>query len=99
MAEIQTFSPGFGTGVVITTSAANLATAVRTGLQSLCLTNTGTVTVYMRTGDATAVASTTDYPVLAGQQVTITRFADFTHVATISPAGAGELHVMGGQGF
>jgi hypothetical protein len=99
MAEVQTFAPGFGTGVVITTAAGSAATAVRPGTNGLCLTNTGTVTVYMRTGDSSAVASTADYPVLAGQQVTITRFADFTHVATISPAGAGELHVMGGQGF
>lgn len=99
MAEMLTFSPGFGTGVVITTAAGSAVTAVRTGTQSLCLSNTGTVTVYMRTGDSAAVATTADYPVLAGQQVTISRFADFTHVATISPAGAGELHVMGGQGF
>lgn len=97
MAEIQTFSPAFGTGVVITTGA-SAATAVRTGTQSLCLTNTGTVTVYLRTGDANAVATTADYPILAGQQVTITRFQDFTHVATFS-SSAGELHVMGGQGF
>lgn len=99
MAEVQTFSPAFGTGVTAVTGAASAAQVVATGQQSLCLTNLGTVTVYIRTGDATVVASIADYPVLAGQQVTITRFQDFTHVAHISPGGPGSLHIIGGQGF
>lgn len=103
MSTVQTFNPAFGSGVIITTSAGGETTGIplAVGRQSLCLTNLGTVTVHMRAGTATSAAAATvaDYPVLAGQQVTITRFQDFTNVATISPAGAGSLHVMGGEGF
>jgi hypothetical protein len=100
MAEMLTFNPAFGTGVTITTgaSAATIVPGFQRGLTSLCFTNLGSETVYVRTGDANAVATAADYPVLGSQQVTITSNADFSHVATFSSA-AGSLHVMRGQGF
>ena len=99
MSEMQTLAPAYGTGVTAITGAASVAQSVTPGSKSLCLSNLGTVVVYIRTGDVNAVATIADYPILAGQQVTITRFADYTHVAHISPAGAGSLHIMGGEGL
>jgi hypothetical protein len=99
MATLNTFNPGFGTGVTVAPGTGSARTALRSGSQSLCLTNLGTVTVYIRTGDVTSVATAADYPILASQQVTITRRQDDTHVAYITASGTGSLHIMAGEGF
>ncbi len=100
MAQLQSFAPGFGSGIIVTAGA---VTAVEEMIGStstaVCLTNGGTDTVYVRTGYATATATTADYPVLGGQQVSITINADHTHVAYIAPSGAPTLHVMRGEGI
>jgi hypothetical protein len=100
MAELQSFSPGYGSGVIVTAGAAS-ATASLLGATStaLCITNSGTVIAYLRTGDSGAAASTADYPVLGGQQVSITINANHTHFAYIAPSGAPVLHVMRGEGI
>lgn len=100
MAELQSFSPGYGTGVTVTAGAASAAAALLGPTStSLCLTNTGTVVAYVRTGDSTVAAKTADYPVLGGQQVSITINAGHTHFAYIAPSGAPVLHVMRGEGI
>lgn len=100
MAQMQSFAPGFGSGITVTGGAASAAWALRGATSTaLCLTNTGTATIYVRTDGPTAVATIADYPVLSGQQVTITINADHTHIAYIAPSGAPTLHVMRGEGF
>jgi hypothetical protein len=99
MAAVYTFNPGYGTGVTVAPNATSARSLIRSGTQSLCFTNLGSVTVYVRTGDDTSVATTADYPILPAQQVTVTRRADDTHVAYITASGTGSLHIMGGEGF
>ncbi len=100
MAELQSFSPGYGSGVSVTAGAASVTAALLGATStSLCLTNSGTDIAYVRTGDSTAVATAADYPVLGGQQVSITINANHTHFAYIAPSGAPVLHVMRGEGI
>ena len=98
MAAVYTFNPSYGTGVTVAPTASTANSAIRSGTQSLCFTNLGTVTVYVRTGNSSEVATAADYPILAGQQVTVTRRQDDTHVAYITASGTGSLHIMGGEG-
>lgn len=100
MAVMQSFAPGYGTGVNVTAGAAS-ANAALPGATSTaaCITNSGTVIAFVRTGGSTVTASNADYPVLGGQQVVITINADHTHFAYIAPAGAPTLQVMRGEGF
>jgi hypothetical protein len=99
MAAVYTFNPSYGTGVTVAPGASTANSAIRPGTQSLCFTNLGSVAVYVRTGDSAATATVADYPILPGQQVTVTRRADDTHVAYITAASVGSLHIMGGEGF
>ncbi len=100
MAELQTFSPGFGTGVNVTAGAGSLV-AELLGAPSftLCITNFGTDRAFIRTGNANAVATIADYAVPGGQQVTITVNPAHTHVAYIAPSGAPALQFLRGEGF
>ena len=100
MAQLQSFAPGYGSGQSVTGGAASAVAALRGSTSTaLCLTNTGTDLVYVRTGDRTAVATAADYPVLGGQLVSITVNADHTHVAYIAPSGSPVLLVMRGEGI
>ncbi len=100
MAELQSFAPGYGSNQSVTGGAASVTAALLGATSaSLCLTNTGTDLVYVRTGDSTAVATAADYPVLGGQQVSITINANHTHVAYIAPSGAPVLLIMRGEGI
>lgn len=100
MAQLQSFAPGYGSGVIVTAGATSAAAAMLgASSTAVCLTNSGTDAVYVRTGDNTVAATTADYPVLGGQQVTITINADHTHFAYIAPSGAPVLHVMRGEGI
>jgi len=102
MAVMQSFAPGYGSGVVVTAGAASAAAALLGATSTaLCLTNTGTDVAYVRTGLGTAglTATTADYPVLGGQQVVITVNSDHTAFAYIAPSGAPVLQVMRGEGF
>lgn len=100
MAQLQSFSPGYGTGIAVTAGGTSAVAALLGATSTaLCLTNTGTDIAYVRTGDATAVATAADYPVLGGQQVSITINANHTHFAYIAPSGSPTLHVMRGEGI
>lgn len=100
MAAIQSFSPGWGTGVSVTTGASSAVTALAgKDSTSLCVTNLGDAVLYFRTGGSNAVATTADYPVLGGQQVSVTINRDHTHIAYIAPSGTPAMHAMRGEGF
>ncbi len=99
MAAIETFSPAWGSGQVVTPGASSARVQVPAGTQSLCFTSLNTVQCYVRCGGSAVSATTADYPIPVGGQVTITRFADYEYVAYIAPAGGGSLHIMAGEGF
>jgi hypothetical protein len=97
----QTFAPAYGQGVVVasvTTSSA--ASAVGFGSKSLTITNTGDANaVYLRTGLSTAVATTADYCLMPGAQVSISKPQDHTHIAYITSTSTTGLHAIPGEGF
>lgn len=98
MALTTTFNPAYGTGVEVAPAASSAATEIGFGSQSIVVTNLGSSVAYVRCGLSTVAASTADYPVLGGQQVSLTKFQDHTHVAYISAAGT-SLHIIAGEGM
>ena len=98
MTIIATFAPTYTKGVAVSPAASSASTQVGEGSKTICLTNTGTGICYVRTGVSGVAATTADYPVLAGSQVTISKPQDHTHVAYISAAGT-TLHIIPGEGF
>lgn len=93
----ETFAPRWGSNTPIVTGA-SAAVEKGAGSKSILATNTGTETVYIRTGLSVVAATAADYPVLAGSQITISKAMDHTHVATFS-AAAGAIEIMAGEGF
>lgn len=99
MAYVGTFSPSYGSGIIVAPGTVTASSTIRTGNDSVCLTNTGSVLCFVRVGPAGTVATTADYPVPPLAQVTITKFQDHDTIAYITQAGTAALHVMTGTGF
>lgn len=99
MATISTFYPAFKSGKSISATATTARAELGTETGSLCLTNTGTDTVYVALGDSTIEAAATDYPVLGTSQVSIGRDPRATYVAAICPTGTATLKVISGEGM
>lgn len=95
---MEVFQPAYGSGVLQTTSGTAASVTLPRNCEEVVLSNTGTVTVYVRIGlsGVTAVVED-DYPVLAGQQVTLRKVRDFNTVSVVS-GSAGEIHIIGGKG-
>jgi hypothetical protein len=94
------FQPAYNGGVSVTpTSSSALTDFGPNTSESVVLTNLGTTTVYVRVGSSAITASTKDYPVLAGSQVSLGKTLDDNVVAYISPDGAGSLHIILGRGL
>lgn len=101
MADIRTFAPGYGTGIVIATTTSSSNTALRAGSQQVVVTNTdSTNAIYFRTCPAsTDTASNADYIVLPGQRVSVTRAQDHAFIAVVAAAGTPSVHVIIGDGI
>lgn len=98
MAVNISFNPHYGSGAVVSPAATSASTLIGDGQASIVLTNLGDNVCYVRVGNSTVTATTSDYPVLAGQQVSLTKFQDHTHIAHISADGT-SLHVITGEGM
>ena len=96
---LETFNPAYRQGITIACSTTSAPGTVGKGSQSLCLTNLGTVPVYVRVSTGTVAATITDYPVLGGAQVSITKDGDMDTVSAITASGTANLHVIPGEGF
>lgn len=93
------FAPSYGRGVTVTPSSTSANTQMSLGSATLCLTNLGTSTAYVRVGETNAVtAGFTDYPIPVGMQVVITKPRDVNWVAYFA-AFSTSLHIMPGEGF
>jgi hypothetical protein len=99
MAVLETFNPAYTQGTTISVSTTSAAAVRGLGAKSLCLSNLGTVTVYVRVSQGTIAATTADYPVLAGTQVTITKDEAHDTVSAITASSTSSLHVIPGEGF
>jgi hypothetical protein len=102
MAAMQTFSPAYAAGTTVAPTNVSASTIIGLNSKSLCLTNLGTVIVYVRTfnrQNGVVAATTADYPV-PFSQVTITKPDDHDAISYIVAGGvAGSLHIIPGEGF
>lgn len=100
MTAMQPICPAYGTGQIVAPAAGSAIAALVKGSNQLVLTNLGAAVCHVRVGYAgdAPVATTNDYPVPAGQQVTITKAQDQNALAHICAAGT-SLHIMNAEGF
>lgn len=99
MADLATFAPAYGQGITVAPGAATGSTLIGLNSRSLCLTNLGTFTCYVRVTQGASSATIADYPVIAGGQVSISKSQQGDTVSYISPGGATSLHIIPGDGF
>ena len=101
MAALETFNPAYTQGITVAPGAVAASSTIGLNSKSLCLTNLGAITVYVRaykTSDGVKTATAADYPVLPLTQVTITKAEDHDALTYIGAAGA-SLHVIPGEGW
>ena len=92
------FQPAYTTGQVVSPAAAAASVTLLKNSKSVCLTNTGSNTAYVRISPTAANATTADYPVIAGSQVVIGKADDDISLSHISASGT-TLHIICGEGF
>lgn len=97
MPSVYSFSPGATNSIAATTSSGRVQ-ITGTG-STLEIQNSGTTTVFLKLGDSTVTAATTDYPLLAGQAKLIARNpTDQTYLAAIMGTGTATIYVSAGDG-
>lgn len=100
MAVQASFNPAYGSGVTVSPGAVSASSTVGFGSKALVITNlSSTVVAYVRVGEGSATATTADYPVLPGTQVSISKAQDQNVVAYITASGSSSLHIMAGEGY
>jgi len=98
--EMTTFKPGYGTGSINAVTDVSAQADLTPNARSVCLTNLGGQTVWVRCGDSSVAATTADYPLVSGSQVSIAKARDHSQIAFICASGeSSSLHVMVGEGF
>jgi hypothetical protein len=96
---LETFNPAYTQGQTISVTSTSAPITIGRGSMSLVLTNLDTTTCYVRVSTGTVAATTADYPVLGGSQVSITKDGDMNTVSAITASGTTSLHVIPGEGF
>ena len=100
MAIDQTFAPAYGRGVTASVTSTSGSSEVGKGSKTICLTNAGDKVAYVRIGVSGLTATTADYAVLGGSQITISKFMDDTHVAYVcGGSDSTSLHIIPGEGY
>lgn len=97
MASLQAFSPAYANGQVLTASAVSLQTAINKSNTSVRIVNAGANIAYVKVGEGTIAATTSDLPLLSGQTIVISKSVGHDQLAYISALGA-TLHVITGEG-
>ena len=99
MAGDVLFEPSYGSGVTVSTSSTStLVTLPDNQKNSLCVTNIGSVVVYMNVSDnTTRVATVQDLAVLPNTQIRIRKGVRQIYLQAMS-ATAGSIHVIDGGG-
>ena len=98
MSTLQSFNPSYGQGKTVSPAAASASTTITGNTQSVCFTNTGANICYVKIGVSGITASTADFPILAGHQVSLTKKSYDDTVAYISASGT-TLHIITGEGL
>jgi len=102
MASVYTFNPVSKGAVTIVSSTTTSNAACGGRSMSMVVSNlssTAAEFVYVCFGDSTVTATAADYVLLAGQQVSLTKFQDYTHVAVLAASGTPSVHVCPGEGI
>lgn len=96
----ESFCPAYGTGSVVAPGVVSASSTLTTADEGVVITNLSTtVLTYVRVGEGAQTASTADYPVLPGTQVSLSKGKSERTVAYIAPAGGGSIHIMSGRGL
>lgn len=98
MSKDSTFYPAFKSGKSISATATSARVALDTETGSVVPTNTGTELCYVCFGDSTVVATSADYPLIGGTQVSLGRDPRATHAAAICPGGTSTVLLISGEG-
>lgn len=94
----QAFFPTGQAGITAGTTTGSVALGSTAPTSPTALVqNTGAVTAYVRFGISTVVATTSDYPVLAGQSIAFS-VGSGTYMAAITASGSAALLVTTGSG-
>jgi hypothetical protein len=92
------FAPAYGTGISVSPTAAAAETTIGKGRTSLLVINNGSVDCFVRVGTDSRDATTADCPILAGNQLVISKDADADKFGYITSSGTGSLKVIEGEG-
>ena len=100
MSVQSAFNPAYGTGITVAPGVASASSTYGVGSKALVITNlSASVLTYVRVGTGSTTATTADYPVLGGTQITLAKAQDQNTVAYIAPAGGGSIHILAGEGY
>lgn len=97
----RSFNPVYGAGQTLSVTATSQVVVFGGRSRAFCVTNLGSTTAYVRVGDAAGLTATTaDYPVLAGAQVSLSKSAASDRLAAVcGAADTTTLHVIPGEGI
>jgi hypothetical protein len=96
----DSFQPSYGSGVTVAPSGTSASSTLGLGSQSIVVTNlSSNVISYVRVGAGAQTATTADYPVLPGTQISLSKARTDNTVAYITGGSAGSLHIIPGRGL
>lgn len=98
--NIETFAPAYGSGITVAPGVGSASSTLGIASEGVVITNLSTtVTSYVRVGEGSQTATTADYPVLPGTQVSLSKARGERTVAYIAPGGGGSIHIIPGRGL
>ena len=98
--DTQTFNPAYGTGVTVAPGTTSASVAISGDGPVIVVTNLSSyIVAYVRTGIDSATATTADYPVLPGTQVSLSKGRYENRLAYITASGTSSLHIISGRGM
>lgn len=96
----ETFIPTYGTGVKVSPGSTSASVAIPGDAPAIVVTNLSSyIVTYVRTGTDSATATTADYPVLPGTQVSLSKGRFENRLAYITESGTSSLHIISGRGM
>jgi hypothetical protein len=95
---LKTFMPNGSATATISATTVTARAAVDQHSNSARVVNAGTATAFLKFGDSTVEATTTDMPILSGATETFTKGAA-THIAAITASGTATVYLTSGEGL
>ena len=99
MSALRPFAPNYNSGQTVSSTGTAATATIRKNALNVAITNTGSNIAYIRiSDDATLAATVADFPVLAGNQVIITKSEGHDKISHISASDT-TLHIITGEGW